>query len=324
MRVLVLTAKERTPDLSSFYSALARGVSADIHFLDKKYQRRLRGYLRGIDTSSYSRVLLDVPFKNIAAQHSFLRGLSGLLIYEEDACQNYLSTSKWRGEFSRFYRKLPNARIVVTGFSVAQKLKAEGFSVRFLPKGYDNNILYNKNIVRDIELGFVGRTSSKDYSERKALLENLSLYEPLQMLRAAPGSEYRDLLNRIRFFISADVGFDEYMAKNFEAMACGCVLLAWRQNSEEAAIGLKEGQHLLLYSSLDELRGILEMLRSNSELADKIAAQGQMFVSNNLNHEELAERFIEILKESWPEKNRASCFCRLKVMINKVLSLWMR
>ncbi len=34
------------------------------------------------------------------------------------------------------------------------------------------------------------------------------------------GEEYCATLNRIRFFVSADVGMGEYMIKSFEAMAC--------------------------------------------------------------------------------------------------------
>ena len=314
MRVLVLTAEARVPDLSAVYQSLPRYLDIDLHVLGKAQQRQLRRYLAGLDLQSYQRILLDLPFKHMVAQATLLARLPGLLIYEEDACQNYLATSKWRGAFSRFYRQLPAARLVVTGASVAERLRSEGFDALFMAKGYNPHLLFNEQQVRDIELGFIGRTASRDYAGRKALLDSLAALEPLQLLRTEPGAEYRHMLNRIRYFVSADVGLGEYMAKNFEAMACGCVLLAWRQGSEEEAIGLKHDEHLLLYSSLDELREHLARLRREPQLAERLARAGQAFVASQLSHEQLAVRLAAVLQEPWPSlpvASRWQRFCSL-------------
>ena len=314
MRVLVLTAEARVPDLSAVYQSLPRYLDIDLHVLGKAQQRQLRRYLAGLDLQSYQRILLDLPFKHMVAQATLLARLPGLLIYEEDACQNYLATSKWQGAFSRFYRQLPAARLVVTGASVAQRLRSEGFDALFMAKGYNPHLLFNEQRARDIELGFIGRTASRDYAGRKALLDSLAALEPLQLLRTEPGAEYRHMLNRIRYFVSADVGLGEYMAKNFEAMACGCVLLAWRQGSEEEAIGLKHDEHLLLYSSLDELREHLARLRREPQLAERLARAGQAFVASQLSHEQLAERLAAVLQEPWPSlpvASRWQRFCSL-------------
>lgn len=312
MRVLVLTAAARVPDLSAVYATLPRFVEVDVHVLDKAEQRKLQRYLSCLDLQRYSRILLDLPFKHMVSQVRCLARLSGLLIYEEDACQNYLATSKWRGAFARFYRQLPAARLVVTGASVAQRLRAEGVDATFMAKGYDPRMLFDEQQPRDIELGFIGRTASRDYAGRKELLESLAAVEPLQLLRTEPGADYRHMLNRIRYFVSADVGLGEYMAKNFEAMACGCVLLAWRQGSEEAAIGLEDGRHLLLYSSLAELREHLACLRSDPALAPRLASEGSVFVARELSHERLAERLAALLREPWPELPKVSFWGRLR------------
>jgi len=300
MRVLILTAASRLPDISAVFEGLARYVEADVRMLDKDQQRNLSAYLRNVVLDSYDRVLLDIPFKHMYRQVSLLARLHGLLIYEEDACQNYLAASKWHGAFSRFYKRLPGARIVVTGASVARRLGREGFDVAFIPKGYDPHTLFDEQQDRDIELGFIGRTASKAYQGRKTLLDSLSACEPLQLLRVEPGAEYRHMLNRIRYFVSADVGLSEYMAKNFEAMACGCLLLAWRQGEEEQAIGLEEGRHLLLYSSLDELRRHLTALRADPYLAIRIAQCGREFVAQNCSHDSLAMRLAKELEREWP------------------------
>lgn len=311
MRVLVLTAEARVPDLSAVYQSLPRYLDIDLHVLGKTQQRQLRRYLDGLDLQAYQRILLDLPFKHMVSQAALLSRLPGLLIYEEDACQNYLTTSKWRGAFSRFYRQLPAARLVVTGASVAERLRSEGFDAIFMAKGYDPHLMFNEQQVRDIELGFIGRTASRDYAGRKALLDSLAALEPLQLLRTEPGADYRHMLNRIRYFVSADVGLGEYMAKNFEAMACGCVLLAWRQGGEEEAIGLKHDEHLLLYSSLDELREHLARLRREPRLAERLAHAGQVFVASQLSHEQLSACLAAVLQEPWPRLPAASRWQRL-------------
>ena len=305
MRVLLLTAAKRLPDLSTLYAELARQVDLQVIRLDKQQQRNLRKSLHSIELHSFTRIMLDLPIKNVYQQTRYLSGLEGLLVYDEDACQNYLSNSRWYGQFSRFYRRLPRARILVTGASVAGRLRAEGFDVSFAPKGYDPASQFVQSESRDlqrrdIELGFIGRTASAAYSGRKELLEELARVEPLQLLRTEPGADYRQMLNRIRLFLSADVGLDEYMAKNFEAMACGCVLLAWRQGVDEPAIGLREGEHLLLYNSLSELRGHIAGLRSDPLRAQQIADAGRAYVERHLSYTHLAARMVSLLDEPWP------------------------
>ena len=295
LKVLVLTAEKRLPDFSRVYAMMAEQVDLTLRVLSKSQQKNLRKVFRETSDSDYDRVLVDLRFKYIHRQARVLSSVSGLVIYEEDACQNYLASSQWQGRFSQFYKKVPHAFVVVTGASVARRLAEEGVRVQFIPKGYDDSVLYAEAGKRDIELGFIGRLSSSAYAGRKALLEQLKAEDNLQLLRTQPGDDYRRGLNRIRIFVSADVGLNEYMAKNFEAMACGCVLLAWRQGEEEAAIGLKDSQHLLLYSSFEELQALLVRLRTEPSLVAKLAKEGQRFVAGNLSYVSLSKQLVDVL-----------------------------
>jgi glycosyltransferase involved in cell wall biosynthesis len=305
MRILVLTSEKRLPDLAGFYRSLGSLLELDIHRLGKEQQSNLRRTLRAIDFSGYSRVLVDLSFRLVHRQWRTLRRLPGLLIYDEDVCQNYLPSSRWHGAFSRLYRRLPNAQLVVTGARIAERLGEEGFDAHWLAKGYDPQQVYFQAGERDIELGFIGRTSSKVYSGRQELLTALAEKEDLRVLRTEPGAAYREALNRIRFFVSADVGLDEYMAKNFEAMACGCVLLAWRQGQEEQRLGLEHGRHLLLYSSLDELRDHLSRLRDEPRWARQIAEQGRAWSESRRSYVHMAACMAELLMAPRPSRPAA-------------------
>ncbi len=302
MRVLALTAQARLPDLTTFYQHLGKQVSLDVRRLDKAQQLRVGKTLAAIDIDAYDRVLVDLPFRHIQHQHKAFAALPAALFYEEDACQNYLSDSRHFGAFSRFYQRLPDARVVVTGATVARRLREEGTQASFLAKGYDPEQLFAEPLERDIELGFVGRINSVEYSGRRHLLERLAACEPLQVLRTEPGAPYRQMLNRIQMFVSADIGLAEYMAKNFEAMACGCLLLAWREEYEEAALGLRDGEHLLLYSGVDELREHIRQLRADRQRLARIAAAGQAWVQTRNSYLTMATRVGELLREPWPDR----------------------
>lgn len=300
MRVLALTAQTRLPDLTTFYQHLGTQVSLDVRRLDKAQQLRVGKTLAALDSDAYDRVLIDLPFRHIRNQHRAFAALPAVLFYEEDACQNYLPDSRHFGAFSRFYQRLPHARVVVTGATAARRLREEGTDACFLAKGYDPRKIFAEPLERDIELGFVGRINSVEYSGRRHLLERLAACEPLQILRTEPGAPYRQMLNRIQMFVSADIGLAEYMAKNFEAMACGCLLLAWREEQEEAALGLRDGEHLLLYSSVDELREHIGQLRADPRRLARIAAAGQAWVLERNSYVTMAERVGELLKKPLP------------------------
>lgn len=297
MKILVLSSEKRVPDYSYVYEYLGKYVDLEVMILSEAAQRNLDRLFKRINFSVFDRILIDLRFEYIYRQVKTLRHLPNVVIYEQDACQNFLKKSRWYGRFSSFYESLPNARIIVTGFEVAERLRKEQLTVDFIVKGYDPTVVFFEDMERDIDLGFIGRTASNIYQERKALLEKLESEDGLRLLRTEEGEPYRKMLNRIRYFVSADIGFGEYMAKNFEAMACGCVLLAWRQGLDEAAIGLEHGVHLLLYSSIEELRGHISMLQQNPVLASQVAENGKLFAEQNLTHRHLAEKLFAVLQK---------------------------
>jgi spore maturation protein CgeB len=96
----------------------------------------------------------------------------------------------------------------------------------------------------------------------------------------------------------------EYMIKNFEAMACGCVLLAWSQGEEEdSALGFEDGKNVMLYRSAEEAVEKINRLKANPELAERIAYAGQTFVEQNYTFARVGRdlaRAIEQPMRPWP------------------------
>ena len=140
-------------------------------------------------------------------------------------------------------------------------------------------------------------------------LEDLKVSYSIQILRTASGEEYKQTLNRIRFFISADIEFGENMVKNFEAMACGCVLCVYDQGEyENKCLGFEDMKNVILYKTKEELIRKLEPLRKDLNLASSIAAKGQELAESRFAWDEIGRQVIEALKPPLRKKKVKKTF----------------
>ena len=304
MKVLLLVQKKQRIMLDNLYAAIKRHLDCDVFRLASEDQANLKKWFskNNIDTTIYNRIILFVRFKKEIRQVRFIRTLPNLVILEHDANQNYCP-GKYQGKFSTYYNKIPWVRILSSGFTVTGKLQQETFDAVFVPKGYDEQMAANYHITRDIELGFIGSIENKTYSSRKNMLNALAEKENMLITRTQAGNEYIDTLNRIRFFISADKGLGEYMIKNFEAMACGCILFSQDVGRQEnKALGFRDMHNLVLYSSLEELLHKLKKLREDPELAQSIAEHGQSHVENNFTFDLLGKKIKQAIEAPLREK----------------------
>lgn len=315
MKVLFLVQKEQRAILDRLYEGVAENCECDLRWLSSDEQRNLRRYFRQhVDVTQYDRIVFFLRFKQEIRQAGFIRTVPNLVILEHDAYQNYIPC-KYTGKFSAHYRKLPWVRVISSGFVVSERLREEGFDAVFVPKGYDQTLLSDQGRERDIELAFVGSTNSVAYSGRKALLDELAQVEPLIVTRTKSGDEYCATLNRIRFFVSADVGMGEFMIKNFEAMACGCALFAYDQGeAENRALGLQDMHNVVFYSDIAQLRKKLAILRNDPEWAARIAVNGRDLAVSQFGFGAIGARIVRELEPAlrqqaplgWIEKVRAA------------------
>lgn len=307
MKILFLVQKEQRVILDRLYDGVSKNVVTDIRWLSSAEQDNLKTYFKNnIKLIEYDRVVIFLRFKKELRQVAFIQTIPGLVILEHDAYQNYIEC-KYSGRFSTYYKKLPWARVISSGAVVTRRLQEEGVDAVFVPKGYDQELLCNQNKSRDIELGFVGSIKSATYSHRKEFLEQLAREEELLVTRTNSGQEYVDTLNRIRFFVSADIGMGEYMIKNFEAMACGCVLFAYDQGQEEnEALGFVDMHNIVLYKDIQSFKRKLKILRADLKKTQAIAGNGQRLVEQNYTFSQIGKLVVEALYEplrSQPKPN---------------------
>lgn len=313
MKVLLIVMDDQRVILDHLYERIRQNLEYCLVVrLSKSQQLNLASVLREHDYERFDRVVIFSRLKRLWPQVDVLRSIPGLVFLEHDACQNYMSDSKYQGAYSKFYAKLPWARVLVSGESVARRLCAEGVDALFVSKGYDEQMLSNSEQQRDIELAFLGSAKGDAYEGRRQVLEGIAARSSLQVMRTESGSAYAAMLNRIRIFVSADIGMGEYMIKNFEAMACGCVLLAWSQGAEDAALGFEDGRNVMLYRSVDEALAKIQQLQSDPLLAERIAQAGQALAEQYFSFSRVGRdlaQAVELPLRSWPGLSAWQRFC---------------
>jgi len=134
--------------------------------------------------------------------------------------------------------------------------------------------------------------------------------------RTKSGEDYCNTLNRIRFFVSADVGMGEYMIKNFEAMACGCVLLAFDQGeAENRALGLEDMHNVVLYDSIPVLQEKLRTLRADPAFAERIAANGRELAVSGFSFAQVGRSIVDHMMPPLRPRAPLSAWQRLRLKL---------
>ncbi|MCM8536375.1 MAG: glycosyltransferase [Lentisphaeraceae bacterium] len=300
LKCLFLVQDEQKIILEHYYNSLKVSLgNLVIRRLNSKEQANLELYFeQNIETSKYDRIIIFLRFKKELAQVDFIQTIPNLIILEHDSYQNYMKGCKYKGKFTKYYSQLVWAKILVSGYTVCQKLQAEGFDANFVPKGYDSDLLIDLGKERTVECGFIGGLKNSTYKARRKFLEGLVGGEiGLEIMQTTPGNDYLETMNKIKFFISADIGFGEYMIKNFEAMACGCILFTYSHGSKEnSAIGFEDLKNVVLYNSKVELLEKLNILRSDKVLSAKIAKAGTL-LAQNYTWDKIAQKAASVIEE---------------------------
>tara|TARA_R110001592_G_scaffold363352_2_gene684790 strand:+ start:56444 stop:57412 length:969 start_codon:yes stop_codon:yes gene_type:complete len=311
LNVVAFTIEGRLPNNDHMFSCLGKLVNLELRRLTRSEAKKFYRYITPRQCAKYDRVLVDIPFKYMFNNVKKIRKIQNIIFLNEDLCQNYIEGSKWFGRFSKFYASLPQCRILASGYTHTQTLKAEGIDACFVGKAFDETLILNQELERDIEYAFVGRINSNAYSERKAMLSEVSKHINLETPRANPGAEYNALLNRIVFFVSADVGLGEYMIKNFEALAAGCLLCAFRQGEEDTVIGFKDMENALLYSNSAELIEKINTVSSDLNLKKSIRRAGTVLAAS-YNYHSMSVKLFDAISRCFVQVKPSGVFGKIK------------
>jgi glycosyltransferase involved in cell wall biosynthesis len=316
MKVMLLVMDEQRVILDRLYEIVQQNCDECVVYrLSKKQQMNLGPFFASVDYQGFDRIVIFSRVKRLVPQLSVLKCIPGLVFLEHDAYQNYMPESKYHRVYSLLYKRLPSSRVLVSGAVVARRMQAENIDAVFVSKGYDEQMLHNTGSVRDIPVGFLGSLKSTEYAQRRALLESLSQRTGMLVGRTKSGADYLQMLNRIKIFVSADIGMNEFMIKNFEAMACGCVLLAWSQGEEDELLGFQDMHNVVFYRCEDEAAEKLRLLQSDPALTARIASNGQAFAESQYSFDRVGRTLAAEIQREMRPWQPPSAFTRLWVKV---------
>ena len=106
------------------------------------------------------------------------------------------------------------------------------------------------------------------------------------------------------------------MIKNFEAMACGCVLLAFDQGEAESrALGLQDMHNIVFYRDIAQLQEKLALLRADPGLAASIARNGRDLAVSQFSFARVGQRIVEELQPPLRPRADLSLVERLRLKL---------
>lgn len=306
MKVLMTVMGERRAILDNLYKAI------EPHFdeftllkLSTDQQTKLSRSLMNLPLGNYDRIVISSRLKRLIPQSRFLRQFPYLIFFDYDNCQNYMKSSPYYGSYVKFYKKLPGCRVISSGFQVTRALEDDGINAEFVPKGFDDQTIRNFQTQRTVRAGFLGSTKHKMYADRVEMLEQISKLTNLVIRRTSSGEDYVNALNDIRFFVNADSGMNEYMLKNFEALAAGCILVTEDQGAtENEIIGFKDMENVILYHTAEEAVNKMAIVESNPELLVKIAMGGHKLAHDQYKFSTLGTKIAAAIAKPLEDRRK--------------------
>jgi len=216
-----------------------------------------------------------------------------LVLYETDTLLNYRTGYYKFGRLSNFLSICPVDILVTTGKWSFDRFTADGQHCFYLPKAAPAAFLSQPNR-HSGHFCLFGSFKDPIYADRAALFEQItpsSRFEPMRLVFPETMTRLRQRLaarrrepgvHRLRFRFSqmaavlrhysgvviCDKGLNETMAKHFEIAALG--LAPFRDNEvvdELEELGYRDGQSMVVYESVDDLREKLNYYgRHNNQL----------------------------------------------------------
>jgi hypothetical protein len=168
-------------------------------------------------------------------------------------------------------------------------------SIVLLPHAVDKGSFIHRNVVlRQYQVGWVGRVDGENYSIRRNLLSPLqrrfTMNDPFRTYTQQELIEiYRS--SKIVVNISKDDYLKDANLRCFEAMASGALLFTFLP-SELTALGFQPGEHFIGFTNEPELHEKIQYYLDNPRLLTEIAEKGREMVLTNHTYENRVQTII--------------------------------
>ena len=175
----------------------------------------------------------------------------------------------WRLAYSRYFD-----HVFIAQADYVDAFKAIGHpSVHALPLACDPAIHFKDGLIRDIDVGFVGKFGVPGSDRQQVLQQVLSRFRTNDVNRSYSPSEMGEIYSRSKIVFNKSINRDLNM-RFFEGLASGALLVTDRIGNGLSEVA-EEGVHYVGYDTADEAIEKMRYYLAHENERIEIAARGQ-------------------------------------------------
>lgn len=262
----------------------------DFHLIKKRMRIGLARVSREHNTALYFERALRAQGHEVVVLHEMTPA------FDAQALDLFLAVDRWFGgipfvkDFScptavvliDVHRDLPTRSIYARFFDhvfVAQRDSVDEFkrqghtSAHWLPLGGDFGVHFVPDLIRDIDVGFVGKMGTPGTDRHAVLSSVLDRFSTNETERFHTPQEMGEVYSRSKIVLNKSISGDVNM-RVFEALAAGALLVTDRIENGFDEL-MTEGEHYVAYETAEEAVAQIDRYLSNDEARTRIAKAGQ-------------------------------------------------
>jgi len=169
----------------------------------------------------------------------------------------------------------------------------------FWPWSVDTNFFRNYDRDRPIDVFFAASVQEQLYGPDRKLIQQILMEMQLEGFNTWTGrkayfGDYVDMMNASKVSVGNNSKFGFMTKKALEVMACGALLLT-DKCEEFDMVGIEDGEHVVVYNDLDDLRDKIYYYLKNDSERELIAFNGYDLVINEFSTRDAVHKMMEII-----------------------------
>jgi hypothetical protein len=170
--------------------------------------------------------------------------------------------------------------------------------IRYLPFSVCTDVYKNLNKEKIIDVMVVYSTVDYLYPDRKNIQSYINHLPYKTFTNSVTHQEYIDKINQSKIFVTKNNLYNFLNMKYTEVLACGTFLLADRPDDLND-VGLKDGQHLILYKDKNDLKDKIDYFLKHELEREEIAKNGMEYVRKYHSNYVRINEMTEIIKKEF-------------------------
>jgi len=159
----------------------------------------------------------------------------------------------------------------------------------WFPNAYPDDLITNKNIVKNIDIGFCGNVINRGH-----LINHLDKFNIKKDIFVI-GDDMVNSINSYKIHFNCNIS-DDINYRTFETTGCGTFLLTNYTQGLEKLFDI--GKEIVVYENIDDLDNKVRYYLDNPNERDEIAKAGYKRAKNDHTYYERAKKIIEIINEN--------------------------